>query len=162
EGNALAYPDAEFIFRVRPNPTGQPVYGFTGIDPQGFRTAHLDGDSHADTSAKPLRILHLGDSCAWGWGIRRFEQTTDPEIERLPGAPGLRAGAIPLAQRGSTSAQGRKLFAEWSPGLRPVFVLLQYGWNDRRNSRGFTDRQVMKFLPIVNSTAAKLVMKSAL
>ncbi len=162
EGNALAYPDPEFIFRVRPNPTGQPVYGFSGINRLGFRTAHLDADPPAGTIAKPLRVLHLGDSCAWGWGIRRFEQTMDPEIERLLAAAGIPAEVINLAQPGFTSAQGRKLFGEWFPRLRPDFVILQYGWNDRRNSRGFTDRQVMRYLPIVNSTAARIVMKSAL
>jgi lysophospholipase L1-like esterase len=161
-GNAMAYPDPEFIFRVRPNPTGAPVYGFSGINALGFRTAHLDGGSPADRQANGLRILHLGDSCAWGWGIRRFEQTIDPEVERRLASEGIASQVINLAQPGFTTTQGRKLFDQWLPRLRPDFVILQYGWNDRRNSRGFTDRQVMNFLPIVNSWPAKALMKTAL
>src|SRR2546423_4545325 len=80
ERNAMAYPDPEFIFRVRPNPGGAPVRGFAGINALGFRTAHLDRTPAPTGPEKPLRILHLGDSCAWGWGIRRFEQTISPQV----------------------------------------------------------------------------------
>jgi lysophospholipase L1-like esterase len=41
-------------------------------------------------------------------------------------------------------------------------VILQYGWNDRRTSRGFTDRQVMRMLPLMNSPWVKAVMQTAL
>jgi lysophospholipase L1-like esterase len=162
-GNAMAYPNPEYIFRVRPNPGGQPVYGFAGINALGFRTAHLDGERlPAEGVPKALRILYLGDSCAFGWGIRRFEQTMDPQIEQRLAAAGIGAEVINLAQPGFTTTQGRKLFDEWFPKLRPDFVILQYGWNDRRTSRGFTDHQVMLFLPIVNSRPAKLIMRTAL
>ena len=160
--NAMAYPDHEFIFRVRPNPTGRPVLGFDGINALGFRTAHLDAVPTGNEPVRALRILHLGDSCAWGWGVRRFAETMAPRIEQRLSAGGIAAEVVNLAEPGFTSTQGLKLFQRFFPKLKPSFVVLQYGWNDRRNSRGFTDRQVMRFLPIMNSQWARLAMKSAI
>ena len=159
-GNAMAYPDEDFIFRVRPNPTGAPVRGFGGIDELGFRTAHLDARSAI--VGNPLRILLLGDSCAWGWGIRRFSDTMPPLIEQRLAESGIDGAVVNLAEPGFTTTQGLRLFTDWFPKIRPQFVVLQYGWNDRRNSRGFTDRQVMRMMPMLHSRPAKWVMKTAL
>ena len=161
-GNAMAYPDPEFIFRVRPNPGGAPVRGFAGINALGFRTAHLDGSAPPAGAEMPLRVLHLGDSCAWGWGIRRFEQTVSPQVESRLAAAGIPAEVINLGEPGFTTTQGRKLFDQWFPKLRPDVVVLQFGWNDRLYSRGFTDRQVMRYLPILDSRPAKALMSTAL
>ncbi len=161
--NAMAYPDPEFIFRVRPNPAQKPVLGFEGINALGFRTAHFDSlPQSSERDRSKLRILHLGDSCAWGWGVRRFADTMAPHVEQRLGDAGIPAEVFNLAEPGFTSTQGRKLFERYFPLLAPDFVVLQYGWNDRRNSRGFTDRQVMRFLPIVNSWWARLATKSAI
>jgi lysophospholipase L1-like esterase len=158
--NAMAYPDPEFIFRVRPNPGERPVLGFDGINALGFRTAYLTSSPLG--FAKPIRVLHLGDSCAWGWGIRRFSETMEPRIEHRLVENGVSGDVINLAQPGFTSTQGLLLFERWFPKIHPQFVILQYGWNDRRTSRGFTDRQVMRMLPLLHHSWMKALMQTAL
>ena len=74
--DVLTAPDRRLLFRVRPNPTGEQVFCYGGIDERGFR----NGLTHRSTNS--AAILLLGDSCAFGWGICDFDQTLGAQLER--------------------------------------------------------------------------------
>ena len=60
-------PDAELLYRVKSNPTGNPLGGYTNINAEGFRGRLFSGQPK---QAGTKRIMILGDSCAFGWGIK--------------------------------------------------------------------------------------------
>ena len=69
--------------------------------------------------------MRVGDA---GRGVgaqgRRFEQTVSPQVESRLTAAGIRAEVVNLGEPGFTTTQGRKLFEQWFPKLRPDFVIL--------------------------------------
>jgi lysophospholipase L1-like esterase len=161
QSNVLTYPDSRLLFHVRPNPTGQPVYCYEGIDAQGYRTAGLL-ERQGRMKTRAVRILLLGDSCAFGWGICPFEQTIGAQLEHILATDRDKAEVINLAQPGYSTAQGLLLFRYWFPELRPDFVVLYFGWNDVFPTLGMTDTEVLRVMPIAASPLAQRMMKTAL
>ena len=161
QSNILTFPDPHLIFRVRPNPTNAPVYCYEGIDGQGFRTGGLE---HLGERARNggIRILLLGDSCAFGWNICRFDQTIGSQLQSFLAKDGRSVEVINLAQPGYSTAQGLLLFRHWFPVLRPDFVVTYFGWNDLFPTRGLTDSQILRLLPIAASPWAQALMRTAL
>ena len=161
QSNVLTYPDSHLLFHVRPNPTHAPVYCYEGIDALGYRTGGLlEMRTRVRTGA--VRVLLLGDSCAFGWDICPFEQTIGPQLERLLASDRHSAEVINLAQPGYSTAQGLLLFRRWFPELRPDFVVLYFGWNDLFPTLGMTDAQMLRLMPIAASPFAQGMMKTAL
>ena len=109
-----------------------------------------------------LRVLLLGDSCAFGWDICRFDLTIGAQLQGLLTGEGGRAEVINLAQPGYSTAQGLLLFRQWFPELRPDFVVLYFGWNDRFPTLGLTDAQILRLMPIAASPWAQALMHTAL
>jgi lysophospholipase L1-like esterase len=161
QSNVLTYPDSRLLFHVRPNPTGQPVYGYEGIDGQGYRTGGLL-ERRRRMRTGTFRVLLLGDSCAFGWGIYPFEQTIGPQLEQLLATDRGRPEVINLAQPGYSTAQGLLLFRYWFPELRPDFVVLYFGWNDVFPTLGMTDTEILRLIPVAASPLAQGMMKTAL
>ena len=102
----------------------------------GFRAAPLE-----TFARRPgLKVLVLGPSSAFGWGVRD-EETYAARLETiLQGEPNHRQAAVFNAgQIGYSSWQGLKLFrAELRP-LKPGVVLIAYGVNDADRHRFFFD-----------------------
>ncbi len=77
------------------------------------------------------RILALGNSCTFGWGIENH-LTWTKQLESILNGGAARTdievinGGIP----GYTSYQGRLLFANELISLKPDLVLIMYAWND--------------------------------
>lgn len=126
---AIDYPDvfardSELFWRLRPNQTITSRF-FEGhtyrINSLGFR-----GDPIAETPTRP-RILLLGNSCMFGWGVAdsqtiagRIEQQLDGGFEAInAGVPGY------------SSLQGRRLLETRLTGLRPQVIAIMFGWNDQ-------------------------------
>ena len=70
--NELSHPDAGLLFHVQQNPSGEPIQGYTGINALGFRGNVYDPNLHSDDETK---VMILGDSCAFGWGILDYRLT---------------------------------------------------------------------------------------
>lgn len=133
--NVLTYPDERLIFRVRPNPEGQAVHGYTGIDELGFR-----GKWEGPSARPDQTVLVLGDSCAFGWGILDVRDTFAERLrQRLPEGWALRN----LGQPGYSTEQVRVLFEEWDERLPASKVAIYLGWNDVASAVA-TDATVME------------------
>ena len=100
-----------------------PVFEYdVSTNAEGFR----DRDSPSGAPASSVRILSLGDSLAWGWGISDGETYSDmlesylgPDVDVLnAGVPGY-----------STDQQYLQLL-ELGPRYRPDIVLLGFTLND--------------------------------
>lgn len=77
------------------------------------------------------RILALGDSCTWGWGVRQAE-TFPAALQRvLDDRGGQRYDVINAGAPGYTSHHGVLYLREHGQALRPAIVLIGFGYNDR-------------------------------
>lgn len=81
--------------------------------------------------AGTFRILTLGDSSTFGWGVDT-EAAYPHVLERLLGRrhPGVRIEVINLGVCGYSSFQGRLLLEREALAYRPDIVTLSYGSND--------------------------------
>lgn len=152
--DVFTMPDPELIFRVRPNPGGGPVFGYTGINAQGFRSRPL-GLVEART-----RVMLLSDSCGFGFGIRDHRQTLGFLLEKQLNEPDERYSVYNLSQPGYSSTQARLLLDRWLPVLRPHVVALYLGWNDLWQTRGLGDRQLLRVLRWTHSGPTSFLLRS--
>jgi lysophospholipase L1-like esterase len=146
----LNVPDAELIFRVRPNPSGEPIEGHLGINALGFR-----GDPF-DLETKKKRIMMLGDSCAFGWQVKRLEDTIASSLERLRADYAV----FDLAQPGYSTTQGVILFDRWFDRIHPDVVVLYFGWNDIWPTKMLTDRQTIQLIRAKHSAVLGALVRS--
>lgn len=155
---ALDYPevferDAELFWRLRPNQTITSRF-FEGrtyrINEYGLR-----GGPIAGTPAS-ARVLLLGNSCMFGWGISD-SQTIAKQTEQFlgEGFEVINAG-VP----GYTSLQGRRLFEKHLVDLEPTIVAVMFGWNDQwAAAEGIPDKEqefASQWLLDVQNTLARL------
>jgi len=86
-------PDERFAYVNRPNLTGS-FQGVTiSINGHGFRRPELSAASADNPSEK--RIMILGDSVVFGWGVR-FQDTFSPRLQRLLDREDIPAKVIPI------------------------------------------------------------------
>jgi lysophospholipase L1-like esterase len=156
--DVLTTPDRHLVFRVRPNPSGERIFCYEGIDERGFR------NGQRGRSTNSAALLLLGDSCAFGWGICHFDQTISAQLERrLIEEGGVSSPAVfNLAQPGYSSAQALLLLRRWFPKLHPRYVVLYLGWNDRWRTRGLTDAQALRLMPVLASPWARAMTTTAI
>lgn len=77
------------------------------------------------------RIVMLGDSFTFGWGIAQFEHLLGPGLEReLAGKVSPPPRVFMLARGGIDTRQETKFFMKDGVRLRPRVVVLQYHLND--------------------------------
>ena len=156
--NELTRPDPELLFRVRPNPSGDAVYGYTGINAQGFRGRTID----VAESLKHKSVVILGDSCGFGWGIRKFERTWAATLEQklMESDPDFRI--YNLSQPGYSTAQARALYETWAQRLEPDVLILYLGWNDLWPTGRWDDTEAMERVRWMNRGLVPLLQKSQL
>jgi len=85
----------------------------------------LRGDEISEVKNKK-RILFLGNSCTFGWGVSLSDTYAVKLGELLNDEYEIINGAIP----GYSSLQGRRFFENQLVGLKPDIVFIQYAWND--------------------------------
>ena len=90
-------------------------------DAQGYRTPRS-----LDQASPHARILILGDSIAWGWGVA----AEDTFAQHLQVAVGERASVHGLGVPGYGTDQQLLLLERVAPALRPTHVVLAYTLND--------------------------------
>ena len=77
------------------------------------------------------RILAIGDSCTFGWGVEQdkaYPQLLQQRLDRGPQAGRYRV--INAGVPGYTSYHGRLYLAERGVALKPTVVIAGYGFND--------------------------------
>jgi len=157
--NVLTRHDPELLFRVAPNPTGETIHQYTGINGQGFRGRLLKAPPPGTRS-----LLLLGDSCGFGWGLHEYSETIGGRLEQLYAQAESELGAravFNLSQPGYSSEQARMLFERWHETLQPDLVILYLGWNDLYLS-GSEDRDTLRRLQIANAPELRLIRSTHL
>ena len=90
----------------------------------------LRGDEVPDDGT--VRILAIGDSCTWGWGVSESESYPSFLQRMLDyNSGGHRYTVINAGIPGFTSYQGLLYLRERGALLRPEIVLIGYGFNDQ-------------------------------
>ncbi|MFH2035821.1 MAG: SGNH/GDSL hydrolase family protein [Candidatus Zixiibacteriota bacterium] len=131
---ALDYPelfkkDKELFWRFRPSQSVSSKFFKNKeyhINDYGLRGDEIKPDTGQ------IRIIGLGNSCTFGWGIG-YDTTYLQQLSRLlatnaemPSCEIINAG-IP----GYSSFQGRRFFFSDLADLNPDIVLMMFGWNDQ-------------------------------
>lgn len=154
QSNPLTAIDQDILFRVRPNLSGGPVAGHFDINSNGFRGALFD------PAHRGLRILFLGDSCAFGWQIAHYADTIAGRLNKKLASENIQAQVINLGQPGHSSTQGRRLFDAWKAKIKPDLVILYFGWNDIWPTPLLTDTASIRLFQLRNSTSVRWLEKS--
>jgi lysophospholipase L1-like esterase len=96
---------------------------------EGYRTRPLPRTK----SPGVYRILFLGDSTTFGWGVERAERFSDLLEDWLNAAStGLRYEVINLALPGYSSYHGRVVLERYGLAYAPDMVIVSFGANDSR------------------------------
>jgi lysophospholipase L1-like esterase len=115
-----------------------------------------------DTEKRGYRILALGNSCTFGWGVP-YEQCWTANLQQLLNESTLDTPVevINAGIPGYTSYQGKILFEKLSH-LNPDMVLVTYGWNDHwRAGHEISDAEQStppQFILDLQNTLSKLVL----
>lgn len=127
----LLEPDSELIWRQKPYFRGT----FEGRPVQTDRLGLRDSGGRGFDAA-PKRVLVLGPSSTFGWGVGQQEpypqQLEKLLAEKYPGAQVLNAGEI-----GYSAAQGQALYTKRLQNLKPDLIIIAYGANDPDRHRFF-------------------------
>ena len=96
-------------------------------NPLGFRSHDISRKKPAGT----YRIVFLGDSTTFGWGVEQEERFSDVLAERLNARrDGRRYEVINLGIPGYTSWHGRQAFDHFGLPWSPDMVIMSFGAND--------------------------------
>jgi lysophospholipase L1-like esterase len=166
---SLDYPDVfkkdrRLLWRLRPSQeiTSRFFEGKTyRINSHGLR-----GDEIGPKSDR-LRILLLGNSCTFGWGMSD-NNTYAYHLERMINADSTMPpvevinGGVP----GYSSFQGRRFYTEELYRLEPDIIMIMFGWNDQWAAADNIQDKDIKFPPdwilVVQDTFARLKLYSLL
>ena len=121
--------DADLFWRFRPDfdtKSEQFSYLSYHINSTGMR-----GEDVAD-KGDAYRILALGNSCTFGWGIE-YGSTYCCQLQKILSAkyPSKKIEVINAGVPGYSSHQGKIYFANELLALKPDMVLIMFGWNDQ-------------------------------
>jgi lysophospholipase L1-like esterase len=111
--------------------------GYAGGIPYRTNSSGFRGSEFTNIdSARDFIILVLGDSYAFGYGVKSSEAFPALLESRLQQEySGRRIRVVNLATPGYETSQELAVLREWAPNFRPHLVLLQYHLNDIRRQR---------------------------
>ncbi len=119
--------DSHLFWRLRPDQTITSEF-FEGktyrINRQGFRGHDFQ------TSKSGLRVAILGNSCAFGWGVRYRETFAYLIQEQLQAAGQAQARVYNFSVPGYSSFQGKRNYLRNVRAYKPDIVIVTFGWND--------------------------------
>lgn len=156
--NNLTIASGKYIFRVKPNPSQSPLNGYEGINQLGFRSQEIDFEK----DKSKIRVLILGDSCAFGWRILKSKNTWPTLLEVKLREKDINSLIINRSQPGYSTTQTKIMFQEWFHKIKPDVVIFYVGWNDIWGSEYFTDSQLLSILSHQSDTIFKLLTQTPL
>ncbi|MCJ7586777.1 MAG: GDSL-type esterase/lipase family protein [Candidatus Aminicenantes bacterium] len=108
---------------------------------EGFRTRNLSKTKRPGV----FRILFLGDSTTFGWGVEQDERFSDLLEKRLNAAgTGICYEIVNLGLPGYSSYQGRIALDLYGLGYSPDMVILSFGANDSREVPKVVKRMIQR------------------
>ncbi len=108
----------------RPNCEAVIEYTAMHTNSVGLRDAEIGNDDS-------VRVLSIGDSCTWGWGVAQDEAYPQVLQKRLNQRSGTgRYRVINAGRPGYTSYQGLVYLREFGLAFHPAIVIFAYGFND--------------------------------
>ncbi len=133
--------DSETFWRLRPGlvlPTDTKPFFGTVSNSQGYRSEQTFGPKVAGE----VRVLFLGDSCIYGYGLGIKETLTHQTELRLRARfPDANISCINAGVPGYTLFQGFQQLRARGYLLEPDIVILSFGWNDGDAWDGRSDAQ---------------------
>jgi len=169
-GGSLYIEDPELLWRLRPDFEGwardfflmtvtdkAPRWHFK-INKRGFR----GNDFEDKTLPGTYRVLCLGDSCVFGFGVDEgdtFPVRLTAGLEAV--CPACRFEVINMGVPGYTSRQGVELAKRWIPRLKPNAVIIAYGTNDWWR-RELTDDEAMERAQTTGALLNRFLRRSAI
>jgi len=133
-------PDALLFWRPAADHPG------LGTNSRGFRTPEFP----ARKPAALQRVICLGDSCTWGYGVHADQAYPRVLQELLNRHPRSRVWeVINMGVPGYSSLQGRRLLESEALPLQPDVVTLYFGRNDRRlvRAEGYVPDSQARIIP---------------
>jgi len=120
--------DSDLFWRFRENITTrskQFSYLTYNINSSGFRGPEIEKEK------KGFRVLALGNSCTFGWGVEH-EHTWVRQLDKILDnrLSNDNYEVINAGVPGYSSHQGKIAFAKKLVDIKPDMVLIMFGWND--------------------------------
>jgi len=126
---SIVQPDADLGYRLRPNFEGKAYLSFVKTNSLGFR-----GPEFAPNPRNGLRVVAIGDSCTFGFGVSDNEHTYPFQLSTLMQNADVSAEVINAGVVGYSSYQALKLLQSRVLSFHPDILLIYIGWNDMGNS----------------------------
>jgi lysophospholipase L1-like esterase len=106
---------------------------------QGLREDH---DIARQKPPGEIRVLFVGDSCTFGYGLKHSEGFVDLVEKSLQAKlPGVSVECINAGVPGYTLFQGWRFLETTGFGYDPDLIVLSFGWNDADTWDGLSDAQ---------------------
>lgn len=133
------FEEARYIqYKLKPNISVDASNPFNEIEMQKGRTFRLasNGDGFRTSELRPkpddvIRIVTLGDSSTFGWGVDP-EYTYQRLLEDRLNNGATEVEVLNLGIPGHTTRHGMAMFDHYARALDPDLVVLQFGANDAR------------------------------
>jgi lysophospholipase L1-like esterase len=130
EASRMIHNDPELFWRLAPNKRlPDDSWPFFGIISNG-QSLREDHEIPRDKPTDETRILFLGDSCTFGYGVAHdatFVEAVESTLSDMkPGAVECINAGVP----GYTIFQGYRYLATEGLRYQPDLVVLNFGWND--------------------------------
>jgi lysophospholipase L1-like esterase len=133
------FQEARYIgIKLKPNLDVRVVNPFNDIEVAARATFHIvsnrdgfRGPSFAAKSRAVLRVVSLGDSSTFGWGVDP-EYTYEELLARRLSTNGTRAEVFNLGMPGTTSRHGLGVLDHYASPLEPDVLVISFGANDAR------------------------------
>ncbi len=134
------FEEARYLtYKLKPDLDVKAINPFNSIDvAKGVEFAirpNSDGFRGDDFQPKPhdrLRIVTLGDSSTFGWGVDEADTYQQLLLERLRRWQGERIEIVNLGMPGHNSRHGREVMQRYALRLEPDLLIISYGANDGR------------------------------
>ncbi len=151
-GGALFREDPLLMWRARPNMKGR-----QSTNSGGFR----DDEFSKKRKKNEVRVLLLGDSTTWGWGVAEKDMYAAVMESVLDNSgAGKDFNIIDGGMPGYSAFQGRLLLDTELGELQPDFVITYFGVNDSHARPGLTPDKDIKRAPVKLLGAVRLLRKS--
>ncbi len=121
--------DSELGYRLRPNFKGQAYASSVQVNSLGFRGPEFDPDRKTG-----LRVVALGDSCTFGFGVSDNDHTYPARLAAFLNQTHGPAEVINAGVVGYTSNQALRLLQTRVSHYHADILLIFVGWNDLGNS----------------------------